>query len=194
MKYKLNPYKLLSLAATIIFVSYIFSLIHQFKIEKDKTTNDIIKTIKIRDSKFYIKEKDGKIEKPITNEVNKKNSGSVEGVVKKSPDQIAEEEKQKQLEKQQKELAKDKEESLKNQKITRQYIQVMTVNNYKEAQEVVSKLGSGFKVELINTKNGTKLYRIYSNSFDDKVTQQSYENKIKKILGNGQKYIIRKGK
>ena len=197
MKYKLNPYKLLSLVATIFFISYVYSVAQQFRNERNQKTAEIVKTIDIRDTKFYTKSivastqpapvvanTVATTELPPTQEVDKP-------VVppKKTPEQIAQEKK----EKLQRELdAKKKKEALKSEKVSRQYIQVATISDGKRAQAVVAKLGPGFRVGVITTKSGKKLYAISSSAFDNKATQQSYEAKIKQVLGSGQQYVVRK--
>ena len=197
MKYKLNPYKLLSLVATIFFISYVYSVAQQFRNERNQKTAEIVKTIDIRNSKFYMKPVVANVqpapvvenkavsvaELPPTQEVDKAE------VPAKTPEQIAQEKK----EKLQRELdAKKKKEALKNEKVSRQYIQVATISDGKRAQAVVAKLGPGFRVGVITTKSGKKLYAISSSAFDNKATQQSYEAKIKQVLGSGQQYVVRK--
>ena len=44
MKYKLNPYKLLSLVATIFFISYVYSVAQQFRNESNRKTAEIVNT------------------------------------------------------------------------------------------------------------------------------------------------------
>ena len=197
MKYKLNPYKLLSLVATIFFISYVYSVAQQFRNERNQKTAEIVKTIDIRNSKFYMKPVVANVqpapvvenkavavaELPPTQEVDKAE------VPAKTPEQIAQEKK----EKLQRELdAKKKKEALKNEKVSRQYIQVATISDGKRAQAVVAKLGPGFRVGVITTKSGKKLYAISSSAFDNKAAQQSYEAKIKQVLGSGQQYVVRK--
>ena len=197
MKYKLNPYKLLSLVATIFFISYVYSVAQQFRNERNQKTAEIVKTIDIRNSKFYMKPVVANVqpapvvenkavavaELPPTQEVDKAE------VPAKTPEQIAQEKK----EKLQRELdAKKKKEALKTEKVSRQYIQVATISDGKRAQAVVAKLGPGFRVGVITTKSGKKLYAISSSAFDNKATQQSYEAKIKQVLGSGQQYVVRK--
>ena len=137
MKYKLNPYKLLSLVATIFFISYVYSVAQQFRNERNQKTAEIVKTIDIRDSKFYTKpvvastqpapvvaNTVATTELPPTQEVDKAE------VPAKTPEQIAQEKK----EKLQRELdAKKKKEALKNEKVSRQYIQVATISDGKRA-------------------------------------------------------------
>ena len=197
MKYKLNPYKLLSLVATIFFISYVYSVAQQFRNERNQKTAEIVKTIDIRNSKFYMKPVVANVqpapvvenkavavaELPPTQEVDKAE------VPAKTPEQIAQEKK----EKLQRELdAKKKKEALKTEKVSRQYIQVATISDGKRAQAIVAKLGAGFRVGVITTKSGKKLYAISSSAFDNKATQQSYEAKIKQVLGSGQQYVVRK--
>ena len=197
MKYKLNPYKLLSLVATIFFISYVYSVAQQFRNERNQKTAEIVKTIDIRNSKFYMKPVVANVqpapvvenkavavaELPPTQEVDKAE------VPAKTPEQIAQEKK----EKLQRELdAKKKKEALKTEKVSRQYIQVATISDGKRAQAVVAKLGPGFRVGVITTKSGKKLYAISSSAFDNKAAQQSYEAKIKQVLGSGQQYVVRK--
>lgn len=197
MKYKLNPYKLLSLVATIFFISYVYSVAQQFRNERNQKTADIVKIINIRDPKFYTKPSVASTQQapvvenkavavaelPPTQEVDKAE------VPAKTPEQIAQEKK----EKLQRELdAKKKKEALKTEKVSRQYIQVATISDGKRAQAVVAKLGPGFRVGVITTKSGKKLYAISSSAFDNKATQQSYEAKIKQVLGSGQQYVVRK--
>ena len=196
MKYKLNPYKLLSLVATIFFISYVYSVAQQFRNERNQKTAEIVKTIDIRDTKLYTKpvvastqpvpvvaNTVATTELPPTQEVDKAE------VPAKTPEQIAQEKK----EKLQRELdAKKKKEALKTEKVSRQYIQVATISDGKRAQAVVAKLGPGFRVGVITTKSGKKLYAISSSAFDNKATQQSYEAKIKQVLGSGQQYVVRK--
>ena len=131
MKYKLNPYKLLSLVATIFFISYVYSVAQQFRNERNQKTAEIVKTIDIRDTKFYTKpvvastqpapvvaNTVATTELPPTQEVDKAE------VPAKTPEQIAQEKK----EKLQRELdAKKKKEALKTEKVSRQYIQVATI-------------------------------------------------------------------
>ena len=197
MKYKLNPYKLLSLVATIFFISYVYSVAQQFRNERNQKTAEIVKTIDIRNSKFYMKPVVANVqpapvvenkavavaELPPTQEVDKAE------VPAKTPEQIAQEKK----EKLQRELdAKKKKEALKTEKVSRQYIQVATISDGKRAQAIVAKLGAGFRVGVITTKSGKKLYAISSSAFDNKAAQQSYEAKIKQVLGSGQQYVVRK--
>ena len=189
MKYKLNPYKLLSLVATIFFISYVYSVAQQFRNERNQKTAEIVKTIDIRDPKFYTKPSVTSTQQaPVV--VNTATTAELPPTQEiKTPEQLEQEKK----EKLQKELdAKKKKEELKVEKISRQYIQVATISDGKKAQAVVAKLGPGFRVGVITTKSGKKLYAISSGSFDNKATQQAYEAKIKQVLGSGQQYVVRK--
>ena len=189
MKYKLNPYKLLSLVATIFFISYVYSVAQQFRNERNQKTADIVKIINIRDPKFYTKPSVTSTQQaPVV--VNTATTAELPPTQEiKTPEQLEQEKK----EKLQKELdAKKKKEELKVEKISRQYIQVATISDGKKAQAVVAKLGPGFRVGVITTKSGKKLYAISSGSFDNKATQQAYEAKIKQVLGSGQQYVVRK--
>ena len=189
MKYKLNPYKLLSLVATIFFISYVYSVAQQFRNERNQKTADIVKIINIRDPKFYTKPSVTSTQQaPVV--VNTATTAELPPTQEiKTPEQLEQEKK----EKLQKELdAKKKKEELKVEKISRQYTQVATISDGKKAQAVVAKLGPGFRVGVITTKNGQKLYAISSGSFDNKATQQAYEAKIKQVLGSGQQYVVRK--
>ena len=189
MKYKLNPYKLLSLVATIFFISYVYSVAQQFRNERNQKTAEIVKTIDIRDPKFYTKPSVTSTQQaPVV--VNTATTAELPPTQEiKTPEQLEQEKK----EKLQKELdAKKKKEALKNEKVSRQYIQVATISDGKRAQAVVAKLGPGFRVGVITTKSGKKLYAISSSAFDNKATQQSYEAKIKQVLGSGQQYVVRK--